>query len=70
MQAGLLGEAVPWEAALGSANQNSDSSWATLGKLLGISEPYILHLWNEADDDTNILHPQFVERRKTPAKGL
>lgn len=34
----------PWEGVLGSAEQNSDSSWATLAKLLGLSEPQIPHL--------------------------
>lgn len=70
MQAGLLGEAVPWEASLGSANQNSDCSLATLSKVLGTSEPYVLHLQNEANDDTNIFHLQFVEKLQTPNKDL
>lgn len=65
MQAGFFGKVTPWEGALGSGNQNSDSSWANLGKLLGLSEHQIPQLQTEADGDSNMFHLQFVERIQT-----
>lgn len=67
-EAGSTGEAVPRKKALKSINQTSDSSWAILGKLLGLSEPQNPDLQNEVDDDTNIFYLQFVERIQTPRK--
>lgn len=57
MQGDLPGEGVPVERSFGVSK--SDSGWATLGKLLGLSEPPIPPLQNEVDDDTNIIYLQF-----------
>lgn len=62
VQTGSLGEVVPWEGALKSANWTSDLSWAISDKLLGLSEPQIPHLQNEVGEDTIKAHLQFVER--------
>ena len=62
VQTGSLGEVVPWEGALKSANWTSDLSWAISGKLLGLAESQIPHLQNEVDEDTIKAHLKFVER--------